>query len=300
MSSPVNVSAPGFKAGDLFQSIASTLSTFSEAQRAAQIKKAKAVYLFNIQSKKGSPKTHIWVLDLKKSGAVSHGNTEGEALNGQPKPDISITLADETFVKLFEGKSNPTTEFMSGGIKIKGNMMLGMKLDGILKEFKSAAKAQPPAAASTKPVESGSKPSGSVVVDGFKGSEVLAKTQSGLASLSSQNLKSTVNKVNGIIQLDLTNGSGKTNSWTLNLKKGAGDSGNPTDLILLGDAAKHGKSPNVTLGLKDSDFVDMSDGKLSGQAAFMGGKLKSKGNIMLAMKLQDLLKLANSATKAKL
>ena len=50
----------------------------------------------------------------------------------------------------------------------------------------------------------------------------------------------------------------------------------------------------------------MASGKLNGQKAFMSGKLKSKGNIMLAMKLKDVLKLADgkssssSPLKAKL
>jgi putative sterol carrier protein len=38
-----------------------------------------------------------------------------------------------------------------------------------------------------------------------------------------------------------------------------------------------------------SDFVDMINGKLNGQMAFMTGKLKVAGDMGLAMKLQTLL-----------
>lgn len=52
---------------------------------------------------------------------------------------------------------------------------------------------------------------------------------------------------------------------------------------------KEGK-PNTTLTVTDEDFVEIAVGKLSPQTAFMKGKLKITGNIMLAQKLGPLLK----------
>jgi len=49
-------------------------------------------------------------------------------------------------------------------------------------------------------------------------------------------------------------------------------------------------SPNITITMTSNDFADMVEGKLDGIAAFMGGKLKVKGDMMLAMQLQSLLK----------
>lgn len=49
-------------------------------------------------------------------------------------------------------------------------------------------------------------------------------------------------------------------------------------------------SPNITLSIASQDFADMVAGKLDGTAAFMTGKLKLKGDIGLAMRLQSLLR----------
>jgi putative sterol carrier protein len=48
--------------------------------------------------------------------------------------------------------------------------------------------------------------------------------------------------------------------------------------------------PNITITMKADDFVDLATGKLDGTMAFMSGKLKIKGDMGLAMKLQGLLR----------
>ena len=61
-------------------------------------------------------------------------------------------------------------------------------------------------------------------------------------------------------------------------------------------------SPWVVLTLRflssDDTFADLADGKLESQKAFMTGKLKTKGNMMLATRLGPLL--AIGKPKAKL
>lgn len=53
---------------------------------------------------------------------------------------------------------------------------------------------------------------------------------------------------------------------------------------------KGGAKPNVTLTLEDEDMVELGAGKLNPQKAFMSGKLKVSGNVMLTQKLQPLLR----------
>ncbi|SDC59614.1 SCP-2 sterol transfer family protein [Melghirimyces thermohalophilus] len=48
--------------------------------------------------------------------------------------------------------------------------------------------------------------------------------------------------------------------------------------------------PDCTLQMGASDFKDLLVGNLNGTAAFMSGKLKVKGDIGLAIKLESLLR----------
>ncbi len=47
---------------------------------------------------------------------------------------------------------------------------------------------------------------------------------------------------------------------------------------------------NCTFNASDTHFIDMVDGKLRPENAFLTGKVKFTGDIALAMKLGDLLK----------
>ena len=78
------------------------------------------------------------------------------------------------------------------------------------------------------------------------------------------------------------NAAGKEASWTIDLKK--------TGTVKKGEAKSHGLKADVTILLSDETFVEIAEGKTTGQKAFMTGALKTKGNMMLATKLDGVLK----------
>jgi len=86
------------------------------------VKSIGALYQFDLKGV-SSP----FIIDLK-SGSGWAG--PGPAKN---KPDVLMTLEAGDFVKMFAGKMNPTTAFMSGKLKIKGDLGLAMKLEKLLK-----------------------------------------------------------------------------------------------------------------------------------------------------------------------
>ncbi|HKE01023.1 MAG TPA: SCP2 sterol-binding domain-containing protein [Planctomycetota bacterium] len=71
-------------------------------------------YLFDIE---GEGQWHVDVKDNKLT--VTEGG--GDA-------DVTITTSSETFDKIAAGEQNPTTAYMTGKLKIKGDMGAAMKL----------------------------------------------------------------------------------------------------------------------------------------------------------------------------
>ncbi|ODN73400.1 hypothetical protein, variant 2 [Cryptococcus amylolentus CBS 6039] len=98
-----------------------------EAEKKSQIKKTNGVFQLNVKNTQGNEA--IWVIDLKNEGKVSKGSAK--------KPDVTITLSDDTFMGLADGKVNAQKAFMTGSLKVKGNVMLATKLDGVLKSAKA-------------------------------------------------------------------------------------------------------------------------------------------------------------------
>jgi len=46
-------------------------------------------------------------------------------------------------------------------------------------------------------------------------------------------------------------------------------------------------SPTLVINMAETDYMDVVNGKMSGEKAFMTGKLKFKGNIALALRLRE-------------
>ncbi|KAF9437178.1 hypothetical protein BGZ76_001737 [Entomortierella beljakovae] len=133
----------------------------------------------------------------------------------------------------------------------------------------------------------------SLKVEGFQSSEVIDQIHSHLTTLSEAERKEQVAKVKGIFVFNIKNPKKETATWTFDLKNGVG-------------AMHKGLVPNqkadITIEVQDADFVALADGKANGQKLFMSGKIKVKGAIMMATKLDSVLNAAKEKTgfKAKL
>lgn len=112
----------------IFETIAAGFEKMPEAEKKAQMKKVNGIFQLNVKGSSG--KEGQWTIDFKKEGKVYKGPAK-------PKADVIINMQDKVFKDLADGKLNGQKAFMSGQLKVKGNMMLATKLDVLLKGAKA-------------------------------------------------------------------------------------------------------------------------------------------------------------------
>jgi NAD(P)-dependent dehydrogenase (short-subunit alcohol dehydrogenase family)/putative sterol carrier protein len=101
--------------------IAQVFDDISKALSEDLVKKTNAVYAFKVTDE-GTD----WFLDLKNgAGACGQGASPVAV-------DASFKMSSVNFGKMFAGKLKPTAAFMTGKLKIEGNMGKAMKLEKLM------------------------------------------------------------------------------------------------------------------------------------------------------------------------
>ena len=122
-NAPTKTPASGnstLKAHAIFKELATRLTASPHLA-----KKVRATFLWNIT--KDGKTAGQWFIDLKTgSGSIIAGTPTA-------KPDCTVTVADDDFAKIVSGKANAQQLFMSGKLKVGGNILLTQKLGDLLK-----------------------------------------------------------------------------------------------------------------------------------------------------------------------
>ena len=195
-----------------------------------------------------------------KDGAVTVN--DGAAAS----PNMTMTVSATDYLDIQSGKLNGQMAFMSGKMKIAGDMGLAMKMQTLIKPAPAAPAAAAPAAAAAAPAAPAASGVGQQIKDFF------TKLPSLINADAAKGMNST-------IQFNLTGDGAAT--YHIVVKDGAAT-------VAEGPAA----TPNMTMTVSAQDYLDIQSGKLNGQMAFMSGKMKIAGDMGLAMKMQSLIKKA--------
>ncbi|XP_014875374.1 hydroxysteroid dehydrogenase-like protein 2 [Poecilia latipinna] len=92
------------------------------------VQATQGVYRFDLSGDHSG----VWFLDLK-SGSGSAGQGEPPA-----KADVVMTMDSGDFTKMFAGQLKPTMAFMTGKLRIKGDMTLAIKLEKLMGRMNKA------------------------------------------------------------------------------------------------------------------------------------------------------------------
>ena len=84
------------------------------------VAKINAIYQFNISGAGGG----AWSVDCTAGGTISAGTAAAAR--------CTVAMTDGDFLAVVNGKLNPQMAFMTGKLKIQGDMALAMKLQQIL------------------------------------------------------------------------------------------------------------------------------------------------------------------------
>jgi hypothetical protein len=110
-----NSAPPSFtKVPDVFERI-------KQVTNPSIVKEVNAVYVFDVE---GEGKWHI---DLTTdNGQIG----KGDPIN---KPDVTVVLTKEIFLKMFNRELKPATAFMSGQLKLSGDLSKALALESVMK-----------------------------------------------------------------------------------------------------------------------------------------------------------------------
>lgn len=212
------------------------------------VKKTNAVYSFSVTDQ-GTD----WFLDLKNgSGACGQG--------ASPVPvDASFKMSSANFGKMFAGKLKPTAAFMTGRLKIEGNMGKAMKLEKLMgkmqsRGFHTVAPAR---------YYSDSPPAYTECEQVFDRIRNVVNPK-------------VIKKVNAVFVF-VVEGEGR---WHVDLKSGEGS---------VGEGEPPSK-PDVTATLTKEVFLQIFNRQLKPATAFMNGNIKLSGDLSKAMALESVMK----------
>jgi len=106
--------------------VATTLESIKQMLTPEMVKKVNAIYQFNLKTDSGE---RILFVNLKTGSG-----TIGEGMAPEPAT-VTFTLRDGDFAPMFSGQLSPTKAFMSGQLKIHGDMGKAMALETLIKQI---------------------------------------------------------------------------------------------------------------------------------------------------------------------
>ncbi|KAI5241140.1 hypothetical protein E4T43_05658 [Aureobasidium subglaciale] len=154
----MSIADSNFPSSAAFDAINEALS--SDSERKDAIKKGGAIFAFTLKNSNGASES--WHIDLKDTGKAGKGTAPDGKKSAGKRPTkalrqrkekekergmfgltsitVTLSLSDADFGKLVKGEANAQKLFMSGKLKVKGDVMKATKMEPIFKKVQTKAK----------------------------------------------------------------------------------------------------------------------------------------------------------------
>lgn len=231
------------------------------------IEQLKAVFQYNI-TQNGKHIT-TWTADTKNDVAVYNSEPRNNV-----KPDCTVTVDDDDFVKIMVGKLNPQRAFIMGKLNIKGNVLLLQKLNTLWTQIQMAGKAPelPLLASAVLNYK---------LIPGVKCDAMLVEMFIRMARYPH-----LIKDYKVIFRLHVNKDQQEVACYTINLTE-------ETPSFYRG--AGQSDQADFELYLDDDDFVRLMFDRIKLRESIETGRVKAIGNKELACKLQTLFSFVKSA-----
>jgi putative sterol carrier protein len=235
------------------------------------VKTIKSIYQWNLT--RDGKIVSIWTLDVKNGNGSIYGGVPKDC-----KPDCMITIDENDAIELLEGTLDPAKAFMSGKMKVSGNLMAAHKFQQFWSEEMLNKRSISDIVAQTTatPIVSSIDPANdeailqSIPTDGLKSDIVF-----NIIKARMNEEPDLVKAMKFLIQFNITKNGKIVSVWTTDTKVEGGQ------VYRSPPKAK----PDAIVNIDDENYVKILFGKLNPQRAFMTGKVSVKGNILLLQKL---------------
>lgn len=229
------------------------------------VKKTNAVFSFTLSDQKTD-----WYLDMKNgAGSCGKGKSPVES-------DATLTMTSANFNKMFAGKLKPTAAFMSGRLKISGNMGKAMKLEKLMGKMSTRGYHTSSLAMLSTQGVTQLLPSRS-----YSDTPNYTDVKPVFDRIKTVASPAIVKKIKAVFVFDIE-GEGR---WHVDLKNGKGDVGFADPSI----------KADVTVTLNKETFLKIFNRELKAATAFMNGQMKLSGDLSKAMALESMMKATRNA-----
>ncbi|XP_015791638.1 uncharacterized protein LOC107368336 [Tetranychus urticae] len=232
----------------------------------------KTVYQWNIL-KNGKPAS-VWTCDFKNGDGAIH---RGPPKTG--KPDCALTIEDDSVCRIFEGKEDAMRAFMSGKLKISGNILAAQKLQQLWAEESTNVQSNVSSEKSENQ-SAGSEYETDPDVEKIPTSGNKCDLIFNVFMNRAQEEPEYMRKLRVIFQFNVLKNGKPACIWTA-------DNKSSPDVVCYREPPRNVK-PDCIVTMEDDDLLKVMVGKVNPQRLFMMGKIKIKGNIMLMQRLNSL------------